>query len=254
MELQLWSRRLDFIGWITVILCQIIHLVLNSVEPNPLYIPQRDPSTSFPHLKRKTLDNSVFHMLTNSVVFIVILVMFFISRFFPRKLRRFNPFSALCAALIASSLTQISASFLSQYVGKALPDTGIICPNAQTTCSPTLFGAWPSKESAFLTSCGTFLTLFIQEVCLTHNYFLGFIPIVFQVIGLFIGAVRIKEFSGLPEDVLCGYFIGYIFTGSIWKALKKRVFSIEVIIEKAGSDETEPLIKSYKTDAFDTMV
>ncbi|EAX90635.1 PAP2 superfamily protein [Trichomonas vaginalis G3] len=225
---QHWYYKYDIPHLILGVVSLVIFAGLEFAKPNPLYFPPNDSNSLFPHPGKSTIPTWLAIVLVAVIGIVTILVLFAISYKFPKICRKFNVYSALwnCAAVVGVS--SILVDVLKNYVGRPRPDMIALCgenfTGAYSTCKSGVsksafndnYRSWPSGHSSSAMSGFIYLALLIQKSLIFSRTIGTFIAALYILFALYIGATRIRDFKHHTDDVLAGFFIGYIISRLIW--------------------------------------
>ena len=202
---------------------------------NHIFVPENDSLSSFPHPDSETVPS-----LALGAVLIVLPVAFFvivllIGKKFTTAIKAFNFWALIWNLFIAQIAVQLSTEILKTYVGRPRPDMYSLCGNntSYETCKATgstlsdTFKSFPSGHAAGSMSALYFCAVFIISVINYDSILVSLGAMLFVLLSLWIGATRIVDYRHHADDVVAGFFIGFIITQLIWKNAKKRVFNIE---------------------------
>jgi phosphatidate phosphatase len=227
-----WFYCIDFTGLLTLIVSIVVLLIVMFVTKlDPLMVPENDSLSDFPAPEKETLPASIAAMMVAIPQLVFVLGTFFLQRCFPRFLRRFHVFSAIWAGITSTLMVYIVTEYLKSFVGRARPDIYRRCGHDYGECRGNIsdkaddqFKSWPSGHASTSLGCTLWVTLFLQKVIKVKQMWVPVLITLFLMLGFYIGATRIKDFRHHPDDVLAGFFFGFVITYIIWRRTYKRIF------------------------------
>lgn len=213
---------------------------------NPLYVPEGDSLSDFPIPNRETIPGVLLFVILICVPEVTFVIFYFLNKKFPNIFNQFNIFAATWNVITAQLAVQLLTEVIKSYVGRARPDMYARCgENAQySTCKATgyvlsdSFKSFPSGHSSGAMSSMYFCAVFLLKVVSNDSVFVSLAALLYILLGLYIGATRIRDFRHHVDDVVAGYVVGYIITNIIWKNAKKRIFVTRVPEQTQDSLQT----------------
>ncbi|OHS96115.1 PAP2 superfamily protein [Tritrichomonas foetus] len=228
-----WSEKLDlpdlfiFLGTLLA-----LGLAFFFDKLNPLYVPIGDSLSQFPHPDKETVPALILLVVLIVVPLVIFIVFYFSSKKLPDFFRTFNIWAVIWTLLTSQMAVQLVTELLKTYVGRARPDMYARCgENAQyETCKATgsilsdSFKSFPSGHASGSFGAMYFTAMFIMKVFTSRSVLVSYLALLFALLGLWVGSTRIRDFRHHPDDVVAGFFVGYVVTKLIWKNAKDRIF------------------------------
>ncbi|EAY05389.1 PAP2 superfamily protein [Trichomonas vaginalis G3] len=231
-----WWNKIDGTNGVIAIVSCVLWGVLFILKPTPLVVPENDSGSSFPRDEKNALPTALMGAVLAAVFFIVFISALLSKRYFPKYITNFNGWTFIWAFIAAEGISGLCVSLFKNYVGRSRPDLFAICGknvdiNNPDSC-PNLtkrefydqFRSWPSGHSQTAMSGFVIIALFVQKVINANNLISSFCGSLFIILAIWCGATRIRDYKHRPDDVLAGFFIGYIFAQFIWLQMVNRIF------------------------------
>ncbi|EAX99509.1 PAP2 superfamily protein [Trichomonas vaginalis G3] len=231
-----WYTYYDIPHLILAVVTLLMALGTSFMKPDPLFIPNNDSNSQFPHLGKNTVP-TWFAIVLVVVIGLVTFIGFYIFTLkFPDHIRKFNIFSAIFNFFAVLGISTTIVNILKNFVGRARPDMYSLCGNfvgeEYSSCTADVsrkvfddnYRSWPSGHSAAALSGFMFLALFVQRVMKFSKSLGTFFAALYILLALYIGATRIRDFKHHPDDVLAGFFCGYIISRLVWEQCRKSLF------------------------------
>jgi membrane-associated phospholipid phosphatase len=123
--------------------------------------------------------------------------------------------------------THFVALLLAHVVGRPRPDAFTLCGgNTYDHCLAVLperdatneFLSFPCLEASLATASGTFLMLFLDAISKGNSRFNALFQLIPICWSLFVGAFKVLDRANRLDDVVGGFFIGYVFGVVSFKA------------------------------------
>lgn len=214
---------------VTAVLAVITFL---TTKLNPLYVPENDSLSNFPIPNRETVPGVILFPILILVPEVTFVIFYFLNKKFPNIFATFNIYGATWNLITSQLAVQLLTEVIKSYVGRARPDMYSRCGyNAQYgTCNQTgyvlsdSFKSFPSGHASGSMSAMYFCSVFVLKVVSNNSIFVSLAALLYILLGLYIGSTRIRDFRHHVDDVVAGFFVGYIITNIIWKNAKKRIF------------------------------
>jgi phosphatidate phosphatase len=244
---QGWLVMLDIYGLLTAVGIVIMTLIFHfAVSLDPLYVPENDSLSNFPYPGKSTISATVCWIAVAVIDAVVLIAAYLLSFWRPHLFHRFNFFTAVWCALSTVLMVTFVTEWLKSVVGRPRPDIYARCgPNSNySVCDKVIgkdskdeFKSWPSGHSSVSMSGTLFAVLFCQKLIWTRQVWSQILPLLLLLFPFYVGATRIRDFRHHPDDVIAGFFIGFVFTIVIWRRVYKRIFWRE----RASNDEIHAL-------------
>lgn len=229
-----WStikEMLDVSNMIVAVICAIAWILSSKVlTPTPLVVPANDSLSMFPN-HSSTIEFAVVIAFSVIAQFVLVVCNYFMAQKWPNTFVKCKPFTTYWVFLVAWSLTSVVTNVFKNYVGRARPDFYDVCGDGATyeTCKNYAkrndeFKSWPSGHSSASMSAALFMCLFFQKSFRNKNLLISVCSMLFICLGIFVGATRIRDFRHHPDDVLAGYFVGFLVTLVTWKCHEDDFF------------------------------
>jgi phosphatidate phosphatase len=229
-----WSPSFDLAGLsVVVFLLLVLAIVHLAVPLTPLFVPPNDSLSNFPFPATSTISSAMCFILVILVNSAVILPTYSLGPRYPDHIRRFNLASAVWTSSSSVLLTVLVTEILKNAVGRARPDIYTRCGHNATynKCAAAIgkaaadeFKSWPSGHASVSMSGFLHAFLFSQKVIRAEGLWVSVAWSAILVAALWIGATRIRDFRHHTDDVLAGFFVGFLFTWIIWTRNYKRIF------------------------------
>lgn len=228
------SDIIDFPDLIVLAVTMVLAVVtFLTTKLNPLYVPENDSLSNFPVPSHETIPGVFLFITLLGVSEVTFLIFYFLSKKFPNIFVPFNIFGATWNLITSQLAVQLLTEVIKSYVGRARPDMYSRCGyNAQyNTCKETgyvlsdSFKSFPSGHASGAMSSMYFCAVFVLKAVSNNSVFISLAALLYILLGLYIGSTRIRDFRHHVDDVVAGFFVGYIITNIIWKNAKKRIFS-----------------------------
>ena len=244
-------KRYDITGLITLVVIAIAAAITLVMKPKPLYIPQNDSNSDFP-TKDSTIPTWLLVVIIIIVAVIILPGLYFLAERFPEYFKKFNFFSAVWNFGIAVAVTLGCINIFKNMVGRSRPDIFDLCgkdfdPNDPSTC-PELteskfrdeFRSWPSGHSGFSMSGFGFLALFVQKTIVALSPVSTVVASLLYLLAIYIGSTRIVDFRHHPDDVIAGFFIGFIFSFLVWQRASEDIYNVSEETKTEASENSDP--------------
>ena len=250
-----WFKKFDIPGLIFAVFSVIIMAISVVIKPTPLYIPPNDSNSAFPHPGSETIPTWLVIVLIVIIGLISVIVLYFLAQKFPTLFRDFNAFSAIWNLASSVLISAFIVNLLKNMVGRARPDMYALCGNDVSSDPSSCPGvsesdfndqyrSWPSGHSASAMSGFAYLAFFVQKAIAISSPIATFFSCLYLLLALYIGSTRILDFRHHPDDVIAGFFIGFLFAYLIWQRATGDIFDLEYLktaAESEGqSDNTDP--------------
>lgn len=222
-------KMLDIPNFVGAVIAAVLWVISKFCVPQfKLYVPPNDSLSNFP--KKVGKDLVPFNpMITGIIIsqFLLVFLVYFLSKKFPKILKEFNPFTAFYIGIIIFSFNNFATNIIKGYVGRARPDLYGHCgenSNHLTCNKKEEFRSWPSGHSSASMSGTLYPCLFLQKVVKTRNSIWIIVCCMLPIISLYVGGSRIRDFRHHPDDVLAGLFLGAFITFIFWIRTYKTIF------------------------------
>jgi phosphatidate phosphatase len=229
-----WSPSFDLSGLLIVLFLLLVLAIVHFAVPlTPLFVPPDDSLSNFPSPATSTISSAMCFVLVIVINAAVILPSYFLAPRYPDHLHRFSLSSAAWASSSSVLLTVAVTEILKNAVGRARPDIYSRCGHNATykSCAAVLgsaaadeFKSWPSGHASVSMSGFLFAFLFSQKVVRAKGLWVSVAGSALIVVALYVGVTRIRDFKHHTDDVLTGFFVGFLFTWLIWTRSYKRIF------------------------------
>ncbi|EAY14592.1 PAP2 superfamily protein [Trichomonas vaginalis G3] len=255
-----WQKIDGTNGVIAIISC-LLWGGLWVLKPTPLYVPPNDSGSSFPKDEKNILPTAIMGGVLAAVFVVVFIAAWLLSKFFPKYFADFNGWTFLWAFVAAEGISGFTVSIFKNYVGRTRPDLYSICgsqeinPSDPSTC-PGLsasefkdqFRSWPSGHSQTAMSGFVIIAFFVQRIIKSKNLVGTFCGSLFIILAIWCGATRIRDYKHRPDDVLAGFFVGYIFAQLVWLQMIGNVFPEEDLGQDNKDDKSLPDNENHQYD------
>ena len=234
---EIWSK-IDGNNMIVAIVSCIFFGITALVKPDPLYFPPNDSNSAFPHAEKNALPSLVMGILLAVVAIIIIVAAYFLRKFFPQHFRSFKLITVVWGLLACEGISNTCVGIFKNMVGRPRPDIFAVCglnvtsdpsscPQLTKTEFYDQFRSWPSGHSSTAMSGFLFLALFLQNLFVSEQMWTSAISSLLILLAFYCGSTRIRDFKHHPDDVIAGFFTGFVFTYIIWNRIKKEIFQFE---------------------------
>lgn len=231
-----WYQKLDIANGVMAIISCVLWGALWALKPTMLYVPPNDSNSAFPQDKHNELPTAIMGAVIAASAVIVFILGVLLHRFFPKHFHGFHGWTFLWVILAAEGMSGFCVSIFKNYVGRARPDLYAVCGkdvqlNDPSSC-PNLtkseyydeFRSWPSGHSQTAMSGFMVLALFVQRIVRARNLIGTFCAALIVCLGIWCGATRIIDYKHHTDDVLAGFFVGFIFAYLIWHQMEGNLF------------------------------
>ena len=246
-----WKKVIRFID-IESMGISLIALILwigsTFIKPNKLYFPPNDSNSSFPY-EGGSIPFGLVIGIVIGVFEVALLCMFIIQSFFPWVFNKFSFFTAAWGLLFAVSITNVATNVFKSYVGRPRPDIMGRCggdpqegpcpSGASESDILSEYKSWPSGHSSTAFSGCFYLALFLIYYPKKKTVIVDFIAGCVVLYSFYVGGTRIIEFRHHPDDVIGGFFVGFLFSYFVFKGIQERIFNYDPYVQ----NESELLIK-----------
>ncbi|KAH0789447.1 PAP2 superfamily protein [Histomonas meleagridis] len=199
----------------------------------PLYVPENDSLSMFPHVDHHIVPTWLLNFLCISISIVILIIALVLLKFLPKYFVDFRVFTLIWVFVIVAANNLSVTEILKRYAGRPRPDVYAVCgnntqhkdcTNVKESTRDNQYKSWPSGHSS--TSMSTFYLVgcFIQNFCKKLPAVSSFVGLLFILLALMIGATRIRDFRHHTDDVLAGLFIGYLVAAFFWRKTKYDVF------------------------------
>lgn len=228
-----WLKTVDIPNLVCMVVTIIAFIAANYVPVKQLYVPENDSLSSFPYPGKEQISTIVCAVIVIVVGLVVIIGFFFLSLKFKRFFNQLNPFTAVYTFITVIAVTNVCVNIFKSYVGRPRPDLyarcgidGSIdnCPGQTKKVAKDEFKSFPSGHSATAMSGLLFIALFVQKCVKTRKLWVTTLCFLFILLAFYIGATRIRDFRHHTDDVLAGFFVGFLFCYIIWWRTYKEIF------------------------------
>ena len=249
-KFQLIWAKIDGNNMVVALVSCLFFGIFSLIPPSPLYVPPDDSNSAFPHATKNALPSVVMGIILAVVAIIVLVGAHFLRKFFPKYFHNFRMITVIWALLACEGISNTCVGIFKNMVGRARPDLYAVCGENVTShpsSCPNLskmefydqFRSWPSGHSSTAMSGFLFLGLFIQSFFVSDQMWTSAVASLFILLAFYCGATRIRDFKHHPDDVIAGFFTGFLFTYIIWNRVKKEIFVREFqISESTTSNES----------------
>jgi phosphatidate phosphatase len=231
-----WKEFIDIPGLVSMIVIDVIlGIFWFTLKVQPLYLPAGDVLSDFPFLGKDTLSEGAVIGIYFSLTIVLVVGGYHLAKHFPAWFHLFNPFSAMWFFLGSAGLVILCTEFFKNYVGRPRPDLYGRCGfnTSFDDCKAQIgkdandfFKSWPSGHSSMAMCGSTFLTMFTQKWLHKRELWAAAATSLFIFLGFFVGSTRIREFRHHPDDVLAGFFAGFVITYVMWNRMYKKIFAL----------------------------
>lgn len=213
-------------------------LGLSKIKPNKLFFPENDSNSLFP-VKKTSVPFYLVCVIAFGLFNVIFIVLYFLQRKFPEIFKKFSLFTCGWSLLFAVSICNVCVNVAKSYVGRPRPDIISRCEGdpQKNGCSNQTEGkyldsykSWPSGHSSTALSSVVFFALFIINCTKRRYVFIDLIACLTVFYGIYVGATRIVEFRHHTDDVLAGFFIGFVFAYFTWNGTKERIFTYDELM------------------------
>lgn len=214
------------------ILCVGLWFVCMNTPTKPLHIPPNDASVTYPRASSQVFMRNTLEYLVLPGFIGIIIILFPFTYYFPKIFICFSFFTAIWVEIASVAAANAITCIFKGYVGFPRPDTFTVCgqntqyENCTAKKKDKQFISWPSTHATTSMSGCTYMALFIQRT-VRDKYrvlFIQLIPLLFVVLGIYVGATRIRDFKHHPDDVTAGLLIGFIVPVILYIGAEKRIF------------------------------
>lgn len=228
-----WLKTVDIPNLVCMVVTIIAFIAANYVPVKQLYVPENDSLSSFPYPGKEKISTIVCAVIVIIIGIVMIVVFFLLSWKFKRYFNQLNPFTAFYTFITVIAVTNVCVNIFKSYVGRPRPDlyarcgiNGSInnCPGETKKVAKDEFKSFPSGHSATAMSGLIFIALFVQKCVKTRKLWVTTLCFLFILLAFYIGATRIRDFKHHTDDVLAGFFVGFLFCYIIWWRTYKEIF------------------------------
>lgn len=222
-------RGVNAVSFSLALVSAILWGLTSLIKPSEFYIPPDFVLSSYPNLSSTVpmvpLDIAAFGMIIIVVVALKALP----------ELQR-QPFAAFSTvmlnAFVVCTVGTIT-NLLKFFVGRPRPNMYAICgQNASlSTCESVprfrrydTFASWPSGHASISMSATCYLVSFMKRAVRPSVSVLIFVLLVFFA-AFWVGGTRIKDYKHHPDDVVCGFLLGFVGEWVMWPFCKALVFT-----------------------------
>lgn len=241
-----WLKSVDIPNLVCMVVTIIAFIAANYVPVKQLYVPENDSLSSFPYPGKEQISTIVCAVIVIVIGIVLIIAFYFISWKVKRYFNQFNPFTAVYTFITVIAVTNVCVNIFKSYVGRPRPDlyarcgTGASinnCPGQTKKVAKDEFKSFPSGHSATAMSGLFFIALFIQKCVKTRKLWVTTLCFLFILLAFYIGATRIRDYKHHTDDVLAGFFVGFLFCYIIWWRTYKEIFPKHKKQKKEIKDE-----------------
>ena len=236
MEFKNFWEKIDGNNLIVGVGSCILWALLSLIKPNPLYFPPNDANSAFPHAEKSTLPTVVIGVILVLISAVVIALAYFLQKKYPTFFNHFRLFTLIWGLAASEGIAGVCVAIFKNMVGRPRPDLYAVCGSNVTSdpsSCPKLsksefydqFRSWPSGHSQTAMSGFLYIGLFVQSFFVSKQMWTSFVGSLFIIFAIYCGSTRIRDYKHHPDDVLAGFFIGFVFTYMIWSRIKKDIFS-----------------------------
>ena len=259
-----WFKKFDIPGLIFAIFSVIITAVSTVIKPTPLYVPPNDSNSAFPHPGSETIPTWLVIVLIVVIGLITIIVLYFLAQKFPTIFRDFNAFSTVWNLASAVLISTFIVNLLKNMVGRARPDLYALCghnvtgeagscPGISESDFNDEYRSWPSGHSSSAMSGFAYLAFFVQRAIAISSPIATFFSCLYILFPLYVGSTRILDFKHHPDDVIAGFFIGFLFAYLIWQRATDDIFGLDYLKTAAEPEGQSDNTDQQKTPMKDPL-
>lgn len=222
--------------------------------PHPMAIPENDSQSNYPGNGKDTIKVFVLVGILAASGIVVLVLMKILSRFFSKVFKPFHFWSALWNFAIALASCTLAVNVIKNVVGRPRPDIYNVCGKSVgkdiSTCSKNItksqfydeYRSWPSGHSSSAMAGYAFIALFLKREIYGSTSIAFFIAFCVLVIPLYIGATRIVDYRHHADDVLAGFFVGFLISYFVFSTAKNDMFEVE--LSEVSADNSDPTLSN----------
>ena len=245
-----WVRKFDIPGLICAVFTLILFGISAIIKPTPLYVPPNDSNSSFPHPGTETIPTWLVIVLLAAIGLVTVIALYFLAQKFPKVFRDFNAFSAVWNLATSVAIANFIVNLLKNMVGRPRPDLYDLCgPNVTSdpaSCpgiSESDFNdqwrSWPSGHSSSAMAGFTYLAFFVQRTISISGPIGTLCASLYVLFALYVGSTRILNYKHHPDDVVAGFFIGFVLAYIIWQRANEDIYDLEYLKTEAETAKSE---------------
>ena len=230
----IWAK-IDGNNMVVAVVSCIFFGLFSLIRPSPLYVPPNDSNSAFPHAEKNALPSAVMGIVLGVVAIAVFVGAHFLKKFFPHHFHSFRMITVIWGLLACEGIANTCVAIFKNMVGRARPDLYALCGEGVTSdpsSCPNLskmefydqFRSWPSGHSSTAMSGFLYIALFVQSFFVSDEMWTSAVASLFVLLAFYCGSTRIRDFKHHPDDVIAGFFTGFVFTYIIWNRIKKQIF------------------------------